>query len=87
MMNPVSWQRLGRVGLVRWFVIGWAGVLAALLVAAVIWLVLRLAVLAFLVAVPLVAAVAAGKAVRNWIRRRDAQRRGHERVEVSRVYP
>jgi hypothetical protein len=56
-------------------------------VAAVIWLVLRLAVLAFLVAVPLVAAVAAGRAVRNWIRRRGAHRRGHERVEVSRVCP
>ena len=86
MMNHLSWQRLGQAGLVRWLVISWAGMLALLVAAAVVWFVVQLAMVAFLVAVPLVAAVAAGKALRTWIRRRNAERRGHELVEVSRVY-
>jgi hypothetical protein len=49
------------------------------------WILARLAVLALVVAVPVVAVVAGTRAVGKWLRHRRAERRGHDLVEVSRV--
>ncbi|HUW83764.1 MAG TPA: hypothetical protein VMZ31_13325 [Phycisphaerae bacterium] len=81
-------QRLGEPGQinwVQWVVMAWLGVLLLLAAGAVLWFVFHLAVLALLVAVPLVAAGFVVTASRRWLRRRRAQLQGREFVEVRRV--
>ena len=75
----------GQVSWVQWLVIAWLAVLLLLATGVVLWFVFHLAVLALLVAAPLVAAGFVLTASRRWLRRRRAQLQGREFVEVRRV--
>jgi len=78
-------EQVGQIGFFRWLLIGWAVVLGLMSAGLVVWILVRLAVLALVVAVPVVVVVAGTRALVKWVRRRQAERRGHEVVEVSRV--
>jgi len=75
----------GQINWVQWLVMAWLGVLLLLAAGAVLWFVFHLAVLALLVAVPLVAVGFVVAVSRRWLRRRRAQLQGREFVEVRRV--
>jgi hypothetical protein len=75
----------GQVSWVQWLLMAWFAVLLLSATGVVLWFVLHLAVLALLVAVPLVAVGFALTASRRWLRRRRAQIQGREFVEVRRV--
>ena len=78
-------EQLGQLGVFRWLLIAWAAVLGLMSAGLLAWILVRLAVLALLVAVPVVAVVAGTRAVGKWLRRRQAERRGHDLVEVRRA--
>lgn len=78
-------QHIGRSGIFRWLLIAWAVVLGLMSSGLLVWVLMRLAVLALLVALPVVAIGAGTRAVGKWRRRREAERRGHELVEVRRA--
>jgi hypothetical protein len=69
----------------QWLAIAWGGALLLLAAGAVLWFVFHLAVLALLIAVPVVAVSFVLAALRRWLRRRRAQLQGREFVEVRRV--
>ena len=75
----------GRISWMQWLMIAWVGALLLLAAGAVLWFVFHLAVLALLVAVPVVAVGFVLAASRRWLRRRRAQLQGRDFVEVRRV--
>jgi Flp pilus assembly protein TadB len=76
----------GRISWMQWLAIAWGGALLLLAAGAVLWFVFHLAVLALLIAVPVVAVSFVLAALRRWLRRRRAQLQGREFVEVRRVH-
>jgi len=75
----------GQVTWVERLVMAWVAVLVLLTAGVVLWFVFQLAVLALLVAVPLVAVGLVLTASRRWLRRRRSQLQGREFVEVRRA--